>query len=66
MKTALKIDSTDVRTYYKLGEAYFKKGDLDEAKQILMKSLLVDSSYYPSSKLLNQICDSLNSYHGSD
>ena len=60
LQKAIDIDPNCEKTYYYLGQTYFKLDRLKEARMMVKKALSIQPNYPPSQKLLKEIKDARN------
>ena len=60
LQKAIDIDPNCEKTYYYLGQTYFKLDRLKEARIMVKKALSIQPNYPPSQKLLKEIKDARN------
>ena len=51
-KKVLSLDPYDADTYYDMGLAYYKKGEIDKAKKYLRETLNIDKKHLKAKTLL--------------
>lgn len=60
LQKVIDIDPNCEKTYYYLGQTYFKLNRLKEARMMVKKALSIQPNYPPSQKLLKEIKDARN------